>query len=131
MDTRILEECMAASFADTPFPVVVGQLAAAGVTSYTADLVTRRKTYYNASAQSHDEAMPLTDAPNIASAFDGERVAATVKAIQRREIGYAEFLRRIMAAGCSHYEVFFNGRKALYFGRDGAIYTEPFPTKAA
>jgi uncharacterized protein YbcV (DUF1398 family) len=54
-----------------------------------------------------------------------------VKAIPRQEIGYAEFLCRIMAAGCSHYEVFFNGCKAMYFGRDGQFYTEPFPAKAS
>jgi uncharacterized protein YbcV (DUF1398 family) len=131
MDTQNLEACMAASFANTPFPVVVGRLAAAGVTSYTADLVTLRKTYYSGGRQSHDEMMPLTDAPDIAPAFCGERVAATVKAIQRQEIGYAEFLRRIMAAGCSHYEVYFKGRKAMYFGRDGEFYTEPFPTTAS
>jgi uncharacterized protein YbcV (DUF1398 family) len=131
MNTQTLEACIAASFADTSFPVVVGRLAAAGVTSYTADLVTLRKTYYNAGRQSHDEAMPLTDAPDIAPAFDGDRVAATVKVIQRQEIGYAEFLRRIMGAGCSHYEVFFEGRKAMYFGRDGEFYTEPFPTQAS
>ena len=57
-------------------------------------------------------------------------MTATVKAIQREEIGYAEFLRRIMAAGCSHYEVFISGRKAMYFGRDGEFYTEDFPAKA-
>jgi uncharacterized protein YbcV (DUF1398 family) len=131
MNIQTLEQCMAASFADTPFPVVVGRLIEAGVTSYTADLVTLRKTYYNAGSQSHDEAMPLTESPAIAPAFDAKTVAAAVKAIQRKEIGYAEFLRRIMAAGCSHYEVFFNGRKAMYFGRDGEFYTEPFPPKAA
>jgi len=131
MNVQILEQCMAASFADTPFPVVVGRLAEAGVTSYTADLVALRKTYRNAGSQSHDEAMPLVEAPAIAAAFDADRVAATVKAIQRQEIGYGEFLRRIMAAGCSHYEVFFDGRKAMYFGRDGQSYTEPFPAKAS
>jgi uncharacterized protein YbcV (DUF1398 family) len=131
MNTDSLEACMVASFADTLFPMVVGRLAAAGVTSYTADLVTLRKTYYEGGRQSHDEAMPLTDAPDIAPTFDGDRIAATVKAIQNQEIGYAEFLRRIMAAGCSHYEVLFEGRKAMYFGRDGEFYTEPFPTRAS
>jgi uncharacterized protein YbcV (DUF1398 family) len=131
MHTQTLEACMAASFADTPFPIVVGRLAEAGVASYTADLVALRKTYYSDGRQSHDEAMPLTAAPQIAPAFDGDRVAATVKAIQRQEIGYAEFLRRIMTAGCSHYEVFFKGRKAMYFGRNGEFYTEPFPAKAS
>ena len=47
MNTQAIEQCMAASFADTPFPVVLGRLAEAGVTSYTADLVALRKTYYN------------------------------------------------------------------------------------
>lgn len=130
MDTQVLEQCMAASFANTPFPAVVARLAENGVTSYTADLMALRKTYYNSGSRSHDEAMPLADPPAIASAFDSERVAATVKAIQRSEIGYAEFLRRIMLAGCSHYEVFIAGRKAMYFGRDGAFYTENFPPQA-
>jgi hypothetical protein len=33
MNTQILEQCMAASFADTPFPAVVARLAENGVTS--------------------------------------------------------------------------------------------------
>jgi len=62
-----------------------------------------------------------------AAAFDQPAVMAAIKAIQKGELGYAEFLRRIMASGCSHYEVFIAGRKAMYFGRDGAFYTEQFP----
>ena len=129
MDTHTIEECMAASFADTPFPAVVQRLAGVGVMSYTADLVSLRKTYYGAGRDVHDEAMPLAAAPEIAATFDSPDVAAAVKCIQRGEIGYAAFLRRIMAAGCSHYEVFIAGRKAMYFGRDGAFYTEPFPAR--
>jgi uncharacterized protein YbcV (DUF1398 family) len=127
MNTHVLEECMKLSFADTPFPNVIERLAGAGVTAYTADLVKLRKTYYNAGSSAHDEAMPLDDVPAIAPGFDETAVASTVKAIQRGEIGYAAFLRRIMAAGCAHYDVFIAGRKAMYFGRDGAFYTEPFP----
>jgi uncharacterized protein YbcV (DUF1398 family) len=52
-------------------------------------------------------------------------VQAAVKAIQRTEFGYADFLRWIMEAGCSRYQVFFGGRKAMYFGRDGAFYIFP------
>jgi uncharacterized protein YbcV (DUF1398 family) len=128
MNTQTIEECMKASFADTPFPQVVQRLFGAGVASYTADLVKLRKTYYGATAEACDEPLPLKDGPAIAPAFDSARVAATVKSIQRGEIGYAEFLRRIMGAGCSHYEVFISGRKAMYFGRDGEFYTEPFPS---
>jgi uncharacterized protein YbcV (DUF1398 family) len=127
MNTEIIAQCMKASFADTPFPVVVQKLAGAGVTGYTADLIALRKTYYNGGAESVDEPLPLTQAPAIAPSFDHDAVQATVKAIQRKEIGYAEFLRQIMQAGCARYSVFFGGRKAMYFGRDGAFYTEPFP----
>ncbi len=125
-----IEECMTASFADTPFPAIIRRLAGAGVRSYTADLVRLRNTYYGADREAHDEALPLRGSPAITAAFDATRVAASVKGIQRGEIGYDEFLRRIMGAGCSRYEVFIEGRKAMYFGRDGEFYTEPFPARA-
>ena len=130
MNTETIVDCMKASFADTPFPVVVQRLAGAGVTAYTADLIALRNTYYDAGGESVDEPMPLTDSPSIAAGFDRAAVAATVKAIQRKEIGYAEFLRGIMKAGCASYRVFFGGRKAMYFGRDGEFYIEPFPAPA-
>jgi uncharacterized protein YbcV (DUF1398 family) len=127
MNTATISECMTLSFADTPFPQVVQRLVGAGVKSYTADLVKLRNTYYGSGGEAYDEALPLKDSPAIAPAFEPAGVAATVKSIQRGEIGYAEFLRRIMTFGCSHYEVFIAGRKATYFGRDGDFYTEPFP----
>jgi uncharacterized protein YbcV (DUF1398 family) len=127
MKTETIAECMKASFANTPFPVVVARLAGAGVTGYNADLIALRQTYYDAGGDSVDEPMPLTASPTIAPAFDRDAVASTVKAIQRKEIGYADFLRTIMRAGCASYRVYFGGRKAMYFGRDGEFYTEPFP----
>jgi uncharacterized protein YbcV (DUF1398 family) len=129
MNTDTIAECMTLSFTDTPFPQVIGRLVGAGVQSYTADLVTLRNTYYGTGGETFDEALPLQDGPAIAPCFDSASVAATVKSIQRGEIGYAEFLRRIMTSGCAHYEVFIAGRKAMYFGRDGDFYTEPFPNK--
>jgi uncharacterized protein YbcV (DUF1398 family) len=130
MDTKVIAECMKQSFADTPFSRIIPQLAGAGVQSYGADLVKLRSTYYDTGSKAFDEVLPLKDAPMIAPAFDSATVRATVKSIQRVEIGYAEFLRRIMTAGCSHYAVYIGGRKAMYFGRDGEFYTEPFPTPA-
>jgi len=127
MNTATIAECMTLSFADTPFPKVVELLVGAGVESYTADLIKLRNTYYDGGGEAFDEPLPLKKRPTIAPSFDSTAVAATVKAIQRGEIGYAEFLHRIMRSGCSHYEVFIAGRKAMYFGRGGEFYTEPFP----
>lgn len=130
MNTEIINECLRASFADTPFPVVVQTLARAGVTGYNSDLIKLRKTYYGSGAESVDETLPLMDIPTIAAQFDRDIVQGAVKAIQRKEIGYADFLRKIMKAGCAGYHVFFNGSKAMYFGRNGEFYTEPFPAAA-
>lgn len=127
MDTEVIAECMDLSFADTPFPAVVHKLAGTGVDGYRADLLKLRNTYYDRAAAAVDEAIPLADAPAIAARFDGDAVAAAVKAIQQKQVGYAEFLRRIMRAGCASYSVHFSGRKAMYFGRNGDCYTEPFP----
>src|ERR1700682_242146 len=103
MNSDTIAECMMLSFADTPFPQVVQKLVGAGVKSYTADLVKLRNTYYDGNGEAYDEALPLKNGPAIAPAFDAAAVAATVKSIQRGEIGYTEFLRRIMMSGCSHY----------------------------
>jgi len=130
MNIETIAECMKLSFADTPFPTVVEKLSGAGVTAYAADLIALRKTYYDAGNESADESMPLIDGPAIAGTFDAVAVEASVRAIQQRKIGYAEFLRRIMRAGCARYSVFIRGRKAMYFGRNGEVYTEPFPAPA-
>jgi uncharacterized protein YbcV (DUF1398 family) len=127
MDTKTITECMRLSFADTPFPQVVGKLAAAGVRSYRADLIRLAKAYYGRDSETHDCTMPLQDVPTVPVRFQEAEVSGAVHAIQRGEIGYAEFLRRIMRAGCASYSVFIDGRKAMYFGHDGQFYTEPFP----
>jgi uncharacterized protein YbcV (DUF1398 family) len=129
MNTDTIAECMTLSFANTPFPDIVRRLAGAGVSSYTADLVQLRNTYYGKGRESADELLPLTTGTGIAEAFDKDSVAASVRAIQQGQIGYAEFLRMIMAAGCARYEVFIGGRKVMYFGRDGDFHTEHFPAQ--
>src|SRR5262245_33342069 len=124
MNTDTIAQCMTLSFSNTPFPEVVKPLAGAGVRSYDADLIRLRNTYYDAARQTQDEALPLTGDPTVAATFDKSAVAAAVRTIQRGEIGYADFLRRIMAAGCASYRVFIDGRKVIYFGRDGEFHIE-------
>lgn len=130
MDEPTISECLRLSFADAPFPAVVARLAGAGVAAYVADLIALRKTYYDAGSGFLDKPLPLADAPAVAPAFNAAAVAEAVREIQQRGIGYAEFLRRIMRAGCARYGVFIVGRKALYFGRDGELHTVPFPPPA-
>jgi uncharacterized protein YbcV (DUF1398 family) len=117
---------MTMSFANTPFPHVVDRLTSAGVHAYRADLIRMESTYYGEGRESHDSTLPLCDGPPIAPQFREADVVAAVRAAQRGEIGYADFLRRIMQAGCASYSVFIDGRKVMYFGRNGEFCTEAF-----
>jgi len=127
MNTDEIHACMKLSFADTPFPKVVGRLLSAGVRAYRVDLVLLRATYYDGADGGYDHALPLENAPKISGRFDAPAVADAVRAIQQGKLGYAKFLRRIMRAGCASYAVFIAGAKVDYVGRDGQIHTEHFP----
>jgi len=108
------------------FPNVVKMLIEAGVERYHADLARAEKTYYLPSGEAEAVAnQALAQAP--AEAFSAEGVAAALRAIQGGTIQYREFCARIAAAGCVGYHVFIAGRRAVYYGRSGDLYTERFP----
>lgn len=62
-----------------------------------------------------------------AKEFSDAEVDAAVRTIQRGEILYMEFVRRVMAAGCVGWVVLLDGRQTQYFGRKGEIHIERFP----
>ncbi|HVV92217.1 MAG TPA: DUF1398 domain-containing protein [Hyphomicrobiales bacterium] len=129
MNLTIVEELHALNFsvAEKPFPEIAMQLGAAGVQSYRADLVRLEETYYGRDGTTRVAPMPLGDPPAIAADFSTDAVIMALRAIQRQEIRYPEFLRRIMRAGTACYAVFLGGRKAVYTGLDGSTYVENFP----
>lgn len=130
MDTKTIKECTALSLAEQiTFPEVVMRLSGAGVERYIADLVGQQKLSYGVNGECHTGVLAF-DGPPIPAQLDAAVVAATIKDIQQGRIKYREFLRRVMEAGCSHYEVFITGRQAIYFGRDGSQHIERFPQAA-
>jgi uncharacterized protein YbcV (DUF1398 family) len=123
----LMEECTHASDEERiVFGEVVMKLMQAGVERYHADLLRAEKIYYLPTDQSHrvPAANVDTTPPQV---FSAEGVAAAVKAIQGQEIKYREFCERIAAAGCVGYIVSLAGRRAVYYGRTGDNYVEPFP----
>ena len=48
--------------------------------------------------------------------------------IQAGRTKYLTFCRQIMEAGCVGYLVSMQGRCAVYYGRSGETYVEPFPS---
>lgn len=130
MNPKVLKECETLSFQNKlTFPQVVQRLAQTGVERYCADLVRLEKFYYSADGQTLTEAMPLKDAPAIGGAFETARVQEAIRAIQQGKIDYPEFLRQIMKAGVVYYDVFVDGRRAIYTGRAGDFHVEYFSKK--
>jgi uncharacterized protein YbcV (DUF1398 family) len=127
---KVMQECTEASDQERiTFPEVVMKLMQAGVERYHADLLRADKIYYLPSGESHRvPASPIQATPAPAFAADG--VAAAVRAIQQQKIQYREFCECIVQAGCVGYIVSMAGRRAVYYGRTGDSYVEPFPVAA-
>lgn len=129
MQSAIVNECAAKSLAGKiSFPEVVAKLSAAGIERYTADLIGLKKFFFSAADEIHTCSLEAA-LPKVGAAFNEAEIKAALSAIQQNQIVYQEFLRRIMQAGCSHYEVFITGKRAIYFGRDGSQYIEWFPKR--
>jgi uncharacterized protein YbcV (DUF1398 family) len=108
------------------FPEVVNQLEQAGVERYHADLCRAERVFYMPDGESHREATG-EPARGAAKEFSATDVDAAVRTIQRGEIDYQEFVRRILAAGCVNYFVYISGRQTDYYGRKGEVHVERFP----
>jgi uncharacterized protein YbcV (DUF1398 family) len=127
MKTDVIKECTTLSLAEQiTFPQVVMKLAEAGVERYIADLVGKKKFSYGTQGETHMGDLAF-DNVKIPEQLDAAKVKQAITDIQQGQIKYQTFLRRIMEAGCAHYEVFITGKKAIYFGRDGSQHIELFP----
>jgi uncharacterized protein YbcV (DUF1398 family) len=122
----VMKECKEMSLKGMPFPEVVRRLSEAGVERYHVDLTRDETTYYLPCGDSH--AFPAGGPKEeIADRFDAAAVEVAVRSIQRSEILYPEFLRRIREAGCVGYFTQIAGRCVQYVGRTGDMHVEPFP----
>jgi uncharacterized protein YbcV (DUF1398 family) len=111
------------------FPEVVRELTAIGCEQYHADLRRKEKTYYMPGGDSLVVPLDAT-AEQAAHTFSPEGVVAALRAIQSKQITYAEFLHRIIESGCVGYFVNLAGKRAIYLGRTGDSYVENFPSPA-
>lgn len=128
MDITTIQHALAGSYGATlTFPQVVQQLLEAGVERYHVDLIRHETIYYDAAGHSHRETHPPVDLPPVNSVFDAGSVQNSIRAVQRGESNYIQFLQRIMSAGTSDYVAYLTGRQVIYSGRSGDFHIEPFP----
>jgi uncharacterized protein YbcV (DUF1398 family) len=127
----VAHECAVRSYeGKISFPEVLRKLKDVGVERYHADLCREERVFYMPDGESHVErAGEISGA--VAEGFSSAQVEAALRTIQRGEIDYQEFVRRIKAAGCVGYFVLITGWQSLYFGRKGEVYVEKFPALKA
>ncbi|HEX4839588.1 MAG TPA: DUF1398 family protein [Rhabdochlamydiaceae bacterium] len=127
MNPKIIEECKSLSLAaKIKFPEVVKRLQAERVERYLCDLVGLKVHYFSINGEVYTLSLAYKAAP-VALRFDAAAVKKSVASSQKGEITYVQFLDQIIAAGCTHYEVYITGKKVIYFGRDGSQHIELFP----
>jgi uncharacterized protein YbcV (DUF1398 family) len=127
INTATIHECTRLSFEQVGmFPEVVKRLSESGIERYRADLIRREKTYYDTHGNSYIESQPLEVYP-VSERFSEGDLKVALRAVQNREIGYREFVMKIMTAGIVSYTVFLTGRRAVYVGRHGDLHVERFP----
>ena len=101
-------------------------MLAAGAVWYSVDLVQLKKVSYGTD-DAHAESMPLTNPGKVGNRFGERTITDAIAAIQRKEVDYPEFLRRLIAGGCVYYVIFMKGRKMAYVGSLGESHEEDFP----
>jgi uncharacterized protein YbcV (DUF1398 family) len=127
MNTQLLNEVSESALAGKlNFGEIVGKLMGEGVESYRADYVRKETTYYMPNGEFHVVPMKFKNHP-LAQEFSAEGIQAAIKASQRQELKYIDFIPRSLDAGVANYVVFIHGKKVVYFGRKGEMHTEPFP----
>ena len=128
MTPRILDQCTTGAFdGSVPFPETIRKVTEDGVEWYSGNLILGMKTYYGSDLSHYQTPWPNYTVPSIADRFCADSVSGAIRASQSREINYREFLKRIANAGVVSYTVHLKGRKAIYFGRHGDSFIEPFP----
>lgn len=132
MDARLktlARRCLDGAEGNTmTFPQIVAALSEGGFESYVVDYRRATTTYYLADGDSVELAgQAVADA--VAPTLDPAMLEAAIREAQALVPGYTYkgFSAKAKAAGCAGYMVSFAGRRAVYFGRDGAVHTEHFP----
>lgn len=126
--TTLLQQCCSKAFAgQITFPKTIQHLSSVGVRWYSANLHFGLTTHYFENGETHQEKWPEWVSGSRYSPFDGLAVVAAIRASQRGEITYPQFLRQISEAGTEVYTVHLQGRKAIYLGADGDFHVEHFP----
>jgi len=125
---HVLTECIAASLEERmSFPQIVGKLMEVKIERYHTDLCRGDNTYYLTNGES--SVLPTGKSGEPAAVFSATAVEQAVRGAQSGKVGYNEFCRRVLHAGCAGWHVSMLGKRVVYYGRTGETHVELFPSK--
>ena len=113
-----------------PFPNTVAALLALGVTRYHVDYSGQCVTTYTQSpGQVERVSFP---APTVQSdaRWHADGVVQAVRRVQAGKTTYHEFSQECVDAGVCGYFAFLTGKNVMYYGSQGDVHVEHFPTTA-
>lgn len=126
--TTLAQNCLKASHdGSMSFPRIVAALRDGGFESYLVDF--RRGVQIDYLPDGDSVELKTFRPTGIAAELDPAPLEAAIREAQDNAPGYSYegFCRKAAAAGVASYIVSFSGRRAVYFGRDGAVHIERFP----
>lgn len=124
----VIEDCAKQSHDGLlTFPEVLGRLVGVGVQSYFVDYRLASTTYYLNSHQAYQIPTEMPALP-IPHSFNKIEVVSAIRGAQSDLVRYPEFLRLTMLAGCIGYVVWITGKHVTYFGAQGEMHIEHFPS---
>lgn len=127
--TATAQKCLDGSYdGGMDFPSIVRTLIGAGFEGYCVDYRRGTSTYFLATGESVQLALPASGG-TVAAEFRANNIELAVREAQGKSAGYtyAGFCSKVKAAGCAGYMVSFLGRRVVYFGRTAETHVEHFP----
>jgi uncharacterized protein YbcV (DUF1398 family) len=127
MNTNLLKEMNTKTLnGELNFGQVVATMIEEKVESYRVDFIRKETTYYMPNGEFFVSPLPFED-HKLAEKFCADGIQSAIKASQRGELKYRQFIPKALESGITSYVVFFQGKKVIYFGRNGETHTELFP----
>ncbi|MBN9288029.1 MAG: hypothetical protein BGO43_00785 [Gammaproteobacteria bacterium 39-13] len=124
INIAVIQECTDKKL---PFPEVIKHLTEIGIERYYTDLTKMEKIFYAQNGETYTERLLIDSMPKMGENFNKDKIIETLREIQRGEIDYSTFIRRIVSFGTVSYTVYIDGKHVVYVGRKGETYIEHFP----
>ncbi|WP_043309521.1 hypothetical protein [Pseudomonas sp. ML96] len=122
---RVIEHCTnALNYGGASLVQIIGKLGEVGIESCHVDYRIPALIFYAPSGASYSLPLSTPEEP-IATGFDCPALQNALDAANSGDLGFAEFKRCTLEAGCIGFFIWLDGWHATFLGRHGEIHDAP------